>query len=287
MKVGFVGLGQLGSAIAKRMIGQGVALTVWNRTKAKAEMISAPVAHSPADLLSGTDVVFLCLFDSRAVAEVLNGSEGLLAGDCRGKVIVDLTTNHFEPVLSFHEQVAVRGASYLESPVLGSLVPASKGELTVLVSGEKPAFERVHPLIEKFGRRIFFLEKPGLAARLKLVNNLVLGTFMAVLAEAVAIGEKAGAERSVVLDILSSGAGFSGVLSAKREKLLTEDYTPHFSAALIHKDLGYLQELAEAVHSRSRLAPVVRDMFGDAYDSKLEHKDLSVVYSLIKQTQTK
>lgn len=282
MKVGFIGLGQLGKAMARRLISQGAELVVWNRTSAKAADLQVPVAASPRQLISEVDIVFLSLFDSKAVESVLNGSDGLLAGDCTGKIIIDTTTNHFEPVVRFHELVKEHGASYLEAPVLGSVVPASKGELVVLVSGDKAILEKVRSVMEWLGKRIFFLEQPGRAIKMKLINNLALGSFMATLAEALVLGEACGMAKNTVLDILSAGAGNSGVLNAKREKLLAEDFAPHFSAALIHKDLGYLLELAKSLDQQVYTAPTIREMFTLAFAQHLQEQDFSVVYKALR-----
>lgn len=283
MKVGFIGLGSLGKAIAGRLIETGVELSVWNRSKSKATGMAAAVADSPKELISNNDVVALCLSDSGAVREVLEGEKGLLTGDLAGKIIIDHTTNHFEPVTGFHEQIRKAGGFYLEAPVLGSVIPASKGLLTVLVSGEKAIYEKIFPYFEKMGKNIFFMGEPSVATRMKLVNNLVLGNLMAVLAEAVAFGEACGVEREKVIEILSKGAGDSGVLNGKREKLLKEDFSPHFSSAMIHKDLHYLQDLARRMKRPLLTGSVVKEIFGMTFREGLEKDDFSAVYRLFKK----
>ncbi|MEM2130710.1 MAG: NAD(P)-dependent oxidoreductase, partial [Candidatus Bathyarchaeia archaeon] len=169
MRIGFIGLGNLGMTMAKRLLSEGVNLTVWNRTVEKARALNCPVAKSPADLISQTDIVFLNLFDSDAVSNVIKGKDGLVEGDCSGKVIIDTTTNHFDRVTEFYEILNKNNASYLEAPVLGSVIPASQGMLTVLVSGEEKAFERARPFIEKIGKNIFYLKTPQLATKMKLI----------------------------------------------------------------------------------------------------------------------
>ncbi|MCL5422054.1 MAG: NAD(P)-dependent oxidoreductase, partial [Nitrospirae bacterium] len=229
MKAGFIGLGHLGKAMARRLISEGIELVVWNRTREKASDLGVKIADNPASLISEVEILFMNLFDSAAVEAVIAGKEGILKGECKGKIIIDTTTNHFELVMLFHEILRKHAASYLESPVLGSVVPASQGTLTVLVSGEKIAFDRALPYIEKIGKNSFFLGEPTLATKMKLINNLALGSFMATLAEAVVFGEKAGIEKAKVLDILAAGAGNSAVLNAKREKLTKEDFSTHFT----------------------------------------------------------
>lgn len=283
MKTGFIGLGHLGKAMAKRLLAENVELTVWNRTREKAADLGVPIAESPASLVSGVDVLFLNLFDSSAVETVLAGKDGIIKGDCAGKIIVDTTTNHFELVALFHEMLRKHNASYLESPVLGSVIPASQGALTILVSGDRTAYDRALPLVEKLGKNIFYLGGTGLATKMKLVNNLALGSFMAALAEAVVFGEKAGIEKATVLDILAAGAGNSMVLTAKKEKLLTEDFTAHFSSSLIYKDLHYLQDLARWLKRPLFTGSVAKELYGMTFRDGLDAMDFSGIYSVLKK----
>ncbi|MDH4155800.1 MAG: NAD(P)-dependent oxidoreductase [candidate division Zixibacteria bacterium] len=282
MRTGFIGLGNLGKAIAGRLISEGVELTVWNRTRSKAERLKVATADTPAALISQVDIVFVCLFDSAAVESVMAGPEGLLSGKCRGKIIVDLTTNHFDAVGAFNEAAEEQGVAYLESPVLGSVVPAAKGMLTIVVSGDEQAYKRAHPYLSKFGKDIYYLGRPALASKMKVINNLVLGTFMAVISEAVVLGEEIGLEKAQVLDILSSGAGHSGVLDAKRTKLQTEDFSPHFSVAAIYKDLQYLQDLSQATSWPLFTGNIVKELYGLAQAAGMADMDFSSVYQLLK-----
>jgi 3-hydroxyisobutyrate dehydrogenase len=282
MKVGFIGLGHLGTAMAKRLIAEGVDLAVWNRTKEKAHRLGVQVAESPAALVSETDLVFLNLFDSEAVLDVFIGPEGLLAGDCEGKIVVDTTTNHFDDVLQFYDLAWGEGMHYLETPVLGSVIPASRGALTILVSGDADAYGIARPFLEVIGGTIFYLQEPALATKMKLINNLVLGTLMATCAEAVALGEAAGMDRKSVLDILLAGAGNSQVLAGKRETLITGDFSTQFSSSLIYKDLHYLQDLARILKKPLFTGCVIKELYGMTFMREIEHLDFSAIYTVLK-----
>lgn len=283
MKAGFIGLGYLGKAMAKRLIGEGVELIVWNRTKEKAADLGVLVAGSPKELISKADIIFLSLFDSDAVASVLYGDDGLFTGNYKGKVIVDTSTNHFNRVLKFYEDASKHGAYYLESPVLGSVVPASQGTLTVLVSGDQSAFEKVKPYLEKLGKHIFYLEKISLATKMKLINNLVLGTLMATCAEAVTFGGEAGLDRETVLNILLTGAGNSAVLAGKKDKLVKQDFSRQFSSSLIYKDLQYLQELAFDMKKPLYTGSIVKELYGMTYSEGISEEDFVAVYKIFKK----
>ncbi len=282
MKAGFIGLGTLGKAMARRLIVEGVDLVVWNRTPEKALGLDVRATETPVELLREMEIVFLSLFDSDAVEAVLFGQDGLLQEGCRDKVIVDMTTNHFDAVPRFYAALSERGGHYLECPVLGSVIPAGEGALTLLIGGEKQAIDRVVPYIEKLAKHVFYFEEQGLATKMKLINNLVLGSFMATICEALTYGEAVGLSKAKVLDILAAGAGSSGVLNAKKEKLIHEDWETHFSVALIDKDLRYLQDLVKAPGaSPTSLLPAVQGLFGRSM-AESAGLDFSAVYKTIK-----
>jgi len=283
LHVGFTGLGHLGHAMAQHLAGQGVRLTVWNRTQKKAEDLKLPVAKTPKELIDSVDAVIINLFDSDAVESVMAGKDGLLSGDCKGKILIDTTTNHFSRVVDFHAMAQKKGATYLECPVLGSVVPASQGKLTVLVSGDKIAYETVHPLLSHLGSTIYYMgDQPARATKMKLVNNLVLGSFMATCAEAIALGEAAGISRAEVIDILLSGAGNSMVLNAKKDKLKDTEFSAHFSSALIYKDLHYLQDLCRTLNKPLFIGSTVKELYAIARSKGQESRDFSAIYEVFK-----
>ncbi len=282
MKTGFIGLGHLGKAMAKRLLSEGVELIVWNRTREKAQDLGCPVADTPAAVAETADVIFLNLFDSKAVQSVLFDRNGLLETSVEGKTVIDTTTNHFDWVGHFHSAVKNRGGCYLEAPVLGSVVPASQGNLTVLVSGDAEGFNKARGLIEKIGKNIFYLEKPSVATKMKLANNLILGCFMATIAEAVVFGEAAGVDTEKVLDIFAAGAGNSMVLNAKRGKILSQDFSTHFSSALIYKDLHYLQDLARELKRPLFTGSAAKELYALTFKDHADQLDLSAIYAALK-----
>lgn len=283
MNIGFIGLGHLGKAIAGRLLESGHTLTVWNRTASRAEGLKAELASSAQEVAKKADIIFVCMFDSNGVRSVLTQDKGLLSGSVSGKTIIDLTTNHFKDVLTFHELCEKAGATYLEAPVLGSVVPASQGALTVLISGNKAGYEKAKPVIENIGKNLFFLAKPGLASKMKLINNLTLGSFMATIAEAVAFGEEVGLEKKEVLDILSVGAGNSMVLNAKKNKLIEGDFSTHFSNALIYKDLHCLQDLAYDLKKPLHSAALLKELYARTFEEGIDQEDFSAVYKIFKK----
>lgn len=283
MHLGFIGLGHLGKAIAGRLLECGHTLTIWNRTPSRADGMQAEVVSSPRAVVDQADIIFLCLFDSKAVHSVLSQENGLLSGDISGKIIVDVSTNHFREVPIFHELCEKAGGVYMETPVLGSVVPAAQGALTVLVSGNTEGYEQVKPVLENIGKHLFYLQKPGLATKMKLINNLALGSFMATIAEALSIGETAGMKKEEILEILSVGGGNSLVLNAKKDKLLKEDFSTHFSSALIYKDLHCLQDLAYEQKQPLFTGAVIKELYARTFEQGIEQEDFSAIYKVFKK----
>ena len=283
MSLGFIGLGNLGKAIATRLTEMGENLVVYNRTKSKVENLGYEIVDSPKDLAKKCDVILLCLFDSPAVENVLSGKNGLLSGDLKGKTIIDLSTNHYDDVVRFHKLVNDSGADYLENPVFGSVAPALIGALTLVSSGKKEVFEKQKPLLEKFGKEIFFLENQGSATKMKLINNLCLGSFMATLAECTALAESCEISKKDALDILNVGGGQSLVLKAKTQKLLDEDFSAHFSNNAINKDLHLLQDLAYNMKLPLYSAAMPKELFSKMKNLGDGEEDFSSIYKLFKQ----
>jgi len=282
MPVGYIGLGTIGRTIAQHLIEEGEELLVWNRTISKAEGLGAAIGASPADVVAQCDVVILNLRDSDAVKAVLHSENGLLSADLSGKTIIDTTTNEYQAVQSFHEIVTAAGANYIEAPVLGSIIPAASGSLAIYVSGPQAIFEAVRPILAKIGSRIEYFEKPGDATALKLINNTVMGAFLSTLVEALLLGEALGVDKARMIELLEKGTGKSGVLAAKREKLLAEDFTTHFAAELVHKDLSYTSELARLLERPLMLGDAAKATYALAFLQGKADQDFSVIYDVLK-----
>ena len=283
MRIGFIGLGNLGQAICTRLASQNIELTVYNRNKEKIKDLPYEKANTPKELLANCEVIFLCLFDSPAVENILTGVDGLLCEELKGKTIIDLTTNHYDDVLKFHEMVNSIGANYLENPVFGSVEPALKGELTVVSSGKTEVFEAVKPILEKIAKEIFHLPTPSSATKMKLINNLCLGSFMATLAECTALAENCHIPKAKALEILGVGGGQSLVLKAKTQKLIDEDFSPHFSNNAINKDLHLLQDLAYNLQQPLYSAAIPKELFSKMKMMGKGEEDFSSIYQLFKK----
>jgi 3-hydroxyisobutyrate dehydrogenase len=278
-------LGNLGRAIAKRLreVFPSKVFYVWTRDTSKKELFASEINSVPLKDLGkipdDVGLIFICLFGSDEVDFVIEKI------NAREKIVVDITTNHPDRTPNFAERVARSGGIYLETPVLGSVIPASQGELTMLVAGNKTAYEIVKDILSSIASKIFYLgEEIGMASKMKLINNLVLGSFMSAICEALAVGEKLGFQRELIIEVLKNGAGNSTILSAKEEKLKNNDFSPHFSVSLIKKDLDYLFDiLKEKFYSDNLPFNCVRSAFGTAKLYGLSQLDFSSIYIFYKK----
>lgn len=259
--VGFVGLGQMGSRIAARLLASGHALVVSARDPAKRQDLvgkGATAARSPAELgrAIGDGVVFVMLRDGPSVASVLFGARGLAVGLRPGALVVDLTTIRPEESREFAHRLAASGVHYLDAPVGGSVDAAAEGTLVFLVGGEPADLERVRPMLARLGRRVEHLGPTGSGAAMKLVNNVLTVGHIALLAEALSLGEGLGLDRAQLLEVLASGGARSAMLDRKRAKLLERRYDPEFRLELALKDLRLIEAAAIATE---RAVPMTRE----------------------------
>ncbi len=279
--IAFLGLGNLGRAIAKRLkevFKDNIVLYIWSRDIARAEAFASEVGGIIIrKKFPDVNIVFTCLFDSSAVESVMP----MIPKE--KKIIVDMTTNLPEKAVEFQNLVEGEGGKYIECPVVGSVIPASQGKLTLLVCGDEDAYKRVKELLDAIASKIFYFgNKVPFASKMKLVNNLVLGVFMAGIAEAIAVGEKLGIPPEISLDVLSAGAGRSQILEAKKEKILNLDFSPHFSISLIRKDLQYLLKTLR-ISKDTFLFSLAERLYNSAQKNGLSQLDFSSIYLLYKE----
>ena len=281
MKVGLIGFGNLGSSIAKRLSSCGVEVIVYNRTKSKVKDFKT--VDYPYQLLEETEIIIINVFDSLASKEVMFGEHGLVKGDIKSKIVVDTTTNHYNYVKEAYENLKNLGAYYLDAPVLGSVIPALKGELVMLIGGDEGAFKKAEDVLKLFTKERIYLGAVPNGTYGKLLNNIVLGMFMDAISQSVGIGESIGFSKETVLKILELGAGNSYILNVKKEKLLKEDFSPHFSVKAIYKDLHYAQDLLKDFKLFSFSMASVKEMYGLAVKNGLEDLDFSAILKLYKK----
>ena len=247
-KVGLIGLGLMGLPMGRNLLKAGFALTVWNRTRSKAEQLEkegANVANSPREVAADSDVTFTIVSDPPALEQVLWGEQGALAGLRKGSLLIDSST--VSPALArrVSQACAECGADFLDAPVTGGTWGAEKGELVFMVGGKKEVLDRAEPVLQAVGKRFFLLGPNGAGQTVKLAMNLILALEVEALAEGLELVTRAGVAGDRLIEVLQSSMGRAPVLDVKAPVILKRDFTPSFPLRLMLKDVGLAMDLAK------------------------------------------
>ena len=280
-EVAFIGLGAMGSRMALNLHRAGFALRVWNRDPVKARPLAAAgarLAAGPADAATGAAFVLSIVADDVATREVMLGAGGILAAVEPGTVVIDASTNTPNTAREMAREAAARGVHYLDAPVLGSLPQAEAGELAFLVGGDQAAFERSKPVLAAMSRTSHYLGDSGAGATVKLLNNMVSGSLLAVLAEAAQVAEAARIDPAAVVAALSDGAASCRILRTKLPKMFQREFTPQFQLELMEKDIRYFLQLAADLDRPAPLASLVRSQYQAARRAALGKLDSCAIF---------
>jgi 3-hydroxyisobutyrate dehydrogenase len=251
-KLGFVGVGYMGRPIAQRLLESGFRLSAYDRHRNKAEQLipyGGTVAESVAELSSSCDVVLSCLATDEAVLNIYKGADGVFANAHRGSLVIDLSTVNPQTSRDLSRLGSERGVHVLDVTMSGSTPVAEQGALTLFAGGDPACFAAAEAIFKVFARKYFYLGPSGSGATMKLVVNSLLGIGMQAIAEALALGEKAGLDRNRLLEVLSQTAVVAPAHVGKLERAMKSDYSPQFPLRLMNKDFGLILNLAAAVNA--------------------------------------
>jgi 3-hydroxyisobutyrate dehydrogenase-like beta-hydroxyacid dehydrogenase len=252
-RLGFVGIGYMGRPIAQRLLQSGFRLSAYDRDPGKAEKLvryGASVAGSVAELSAGCNVILSCLPNEEAVMAIYGGPDGVLARARRGSLIIDMSTVYPEISRELARLGSERGAEVLDVTISGSVPAAEQGTLTLFGGGAQECFAAAESIFRVIARKYFYLGPNASGATMKLVVNTQLGPGLQAIAEAVALGEKAGLDRRRLLDVLSQTAVVAPAHLGKLQRAMIGDYSPQFPLRLMNKDFGLILYLAAAVGVR-------------------------------------
>ena len=248
-RLGFVGLGRMGAAMAPRLLGEGRALAVWNRNAARAAPLvaaGATLAATPAAVARDAELVFSMIRDDAAAAEVYEGPQGFLATPLEGRLFVEMSTLRPATIARLDAVLRARGAALVDAPVSGTVGPARDGKLLALAGARPEDLARARPFLDLLCRRVVHAGPVGQGSLLKLVVNLPLGVYWQALAEALALGRAGGLEYTAMLDALQDSSAALAVLGRKRPAILGDAQAPAFDLASMQKDLLYILETGSA-----------------------------------------
>jgi 3-hydroxyisobutyrate dehydrogenase-like beta-hydroxyacid dehydrogenase len=284
--VGLIGLGLMGRPMGANLLKAGYALTVWNRTPARAEGLvkqGAKLAGSARQAAAGADVLLTIVSDPPALEEVLWGPRGAMEGLRHGAIYVDSST--ISPALARRIATACseRGARFLDAPVTGGTWGAEKGELVFMVGGDTATLKEVEPILGAMGKRWFHLGPNGAGQTIKLAMNMILALQVQGLAEALALVTSAGIAGEKLVEVMQSSMARSGVLDVKAPMLLKGDYTPSFPLRLMHKDMGLALDLANQLGTPLPATAAARETYSAVKGTVKEDVDYAAVMRFWKK----
>ena len=245
-KVGFVGLGVMGSQMVNRLLGKGHTVTGYNRTRAKAEWLvekGMTWADSPRDVASASEYTFAMVTNAAAIQAITEGPDGVVAGLRADKIFIDMST--ISPTVSRALAAKVRavGADMVDSPVSGSVITLQEGKLSVMVGGRKDTFEKIQPLLLDIGPKVTHVGDNGLALSMKIAVNLSLAVQMLAFSEGVLLAEKSGIARETAVDVLVNSAVASPMIKYRGPFVLEQPDEAWFDVNMMQKDMVLAMEL--------------------------------------------
>jgi 3-hydroxyisobutyrate dehydrogenase len=247
-RIGFIGLGLMGSRLTRRLHSSGWHIQAWNRSPKPAEKLSEwgiPIAPSVTNLVTGSDVILSSLANDAAVRSVYFDGGGVFSATQPGTVILEMSTISPELSRDLHREARAKGVNFLDVAISGSTPAVDAGTITLLAGGEKETFEQCVPIYESIASQWFLIGPASSGIRMKLVVNLLLGLDMQAIAEAVSLGEHLGIDRNVLFDVLSKTAVIAPAMAGKIRKIKEGDYSPEFPLRLMSKDMDLVMNAAK------------------------------------------
>ena len=283
-ELGYVGLGVMGRGIVGRLLEAGHGVVVWNRTPEKAEpllAIGARWADSPRQVADESEVVFTMVTNTAAVQAVCEGPEGILAGLGPGKVYVDMSTASPANTRALAEEVAARGAVMLDAPVSGSVLTLEQGKLSIMVGGDTETFDRVRPILEAIGPKVFHLGPSGSAVTMKIASNLSLAVQMLAFSEGVLLAEKSGIDRARAVEVLLASVIASPMVTYRGPFVLGQPEEAWFDCHMMQKDMNLALELGRQLEVPLPTTAVTNELLTAANAMGLGDKDFAILFDVL------
>ena len=283
-KVGFIGLGVMGSQMVNRLLSKGHAVTGYNRTRAKAQWLvenGMQWADSPRAVASASDYTFARVPNAAATAAITEGPDGLLAGLSAGKFFIDMST--ISPAVSraLAAKVRERGADMVDAPVSGSVITLQEGKLSVMVGGRRDTFEKVKPLLLDIGPKVTHVGDNGLALAMKIAVNLSLAVQMQAFSEGVLIAEKSGIARETAVDVLTHSAVASPMIQYRGPFVLQQPEEAWFDVNMMQKDMLLAMEMGRKLNVPVPMTALSNEFLTAARGMGWEKLDFAVVFDVL------
>ncbi|CAI5682399.1 unnamed protein product [Oreochromis niloticus] len=280
-RIGFLGLGLMGSGIVSNLLKMGHIVTVWNRTAEKCDLFiqeGARLGRTPAEVASMCDITFSCVSDPKAARDLVLGPSGVLQGIRPGKCYVEMSTVDPETITELSQVITSRGGRFLEAPVAGSQQLSNDGMLVILAAGDRTVYEDCSSCFQAMGKTSFFLGEAGNAARMMLILNMVQGSFMATIAEGLTLAQATGQSQQTFLDILCQGQMASTFVDQKCQNILQGNFKPDYYLKHIQKDLRLAISMGDMANHPTPMAAAANEVYKRAKALDQSDNDISAVY---------
>ena len=284
--LGFVGVGTMGGPMAGRLLDAGAKLAIYDTSDAAVAALvekGATKCASPAEVASVADIVLVSLPTPKVVREVALGSKGVIAGT-RAKVFVDLSTTGPRVAVEVAEGLATKGIIAVDAPVSGGPTGAQKGTLAIMVSCPASVFTQLAPVLSTFGKVFHVGERPGMGQTMKLANNLLSATALAITSEALVMGAKAGLDPKVMIDVINAGSGRNSATQDKFPRcVLPRKFDFGFPTELLYKDVKLCLDEGEALGVPMLVGNAVRELLGVAKSMQGPRADITTIVRCVEQ----
>jgi 3-hydroxyisobutyrate dehydrogenase-like beta-hydroxyacid dehydrogenase len=284
-RVAFLGLGIMGAPMAANLVKAGFGLTVWNRTRERADEFAAEhggqVAETAAEAAAAADVTITRVPDAPEVEAVLFGSGGAAEGLHDGALVIDMSTIPPAASREIGARVRERGAGFLDAPVTGSRPKAEAATLTIMAGGDAADFERARPVLEAMGALVLHVGPQGHGSAVKLINNTLAAVNAAALAEALVLAQAAGLDTDAVREVVAAGSGASAMLDLKAQPMLDRDLDPLFKLDHMLKDVRHCLTQAADAGVEMPLGQRAEELYSEAQRRGLGQRDFAAVVEVV------
>ena len=285
-RIGFIGMGHMGSHMVPRLLNAGYPMTLYDRTKEKAQQVaqqSADVADTPADLAASCGIVISCVTNDAALEDVMSGPNSALAGGHDGSIFIDMSTVSPGASRKMYNAAKEKGFPMLDAAMSGSVPQVEQGSLVLFVGGDQQIYEQCQPILQVFSKQIFYMGSSGMGTSMKLVVNTLLGLGMQALAEAIALGQKAGLGKEQLLDVLGQTAVIAPNVKGKLENVKREEYPTNFALSLMHKDFSLILNEAYEQSVSMPATAAAQQMFSAALAAGMD-EDISAIVKYMEES---
>jgi len=285
-KIGIIGTGMLGEAVALHLLKSGYTLSVFNRTKSKTENLAnngATVVNSPMDIAKNSELVITVVKDAVSVKQVSFENDGILDGNHNGLVVADMSTINPSSAKEISKKFQENGIDFVETPVMGGPNVAIDGKLVLMASGNKDAYERHKKIFETIAHKNFFLGDSGAAHSIKLAMNLQISMLALALSEGITLTRKAGFEPEKFLEILNSTYFKTGMSENKAHNMIKDSFEPTFMLKNMTKDLGIINESAKSLNVDLPMAKLANRVYQDAVEAGFGEIDYTGILAYLKK----